>query len=132
MSDNPTDQTRRLTAMRDHYECVRCGNELDQIWGGHSLHHRIPRSHPFPGLHEPANLIHLCGSGTTGCHGWVHNHPLRSYENGWLVHMDQDPTLIPVWSARHGWILLDNQGHYHLCDRDGNPRTTFTYRKLYR
>lgn len=120
----PTPEIRRLVARRDRYECVRCGRELDQVWSGHSLHHRLPRSHPFPGLHNPSNLIHLCGSGTTGCHGWVHAHPKASYESGWLVHMDADPGDVPVWSARHGWILLDDHGGFTPCDRDGNPRTS--------
>lgn len=120
---NPTRETHRLTARRDHYRCLRCGNELDHIWSGHSLHHRHMRSHPFPGLHLPANLIHLCGSGTTGCHGWVHNHPKTAMEYGWIVSMGEDhPENIPVWDAHQGWLLLDNQGGYTLCDRDGNPR----------
>lgn len=120
---NPTRETHRLTARRDHYRCLRCGNELDHIWSGHSLHHRHMRSHPFPGLHSPANLIHLCGSGTTGCHGWVHNHPETAMEYGWIVSMGEDhPETVPVWDAHRGWLLLDNQGGYTLCDRDGNPR----------
>lgn len=120
---NPTRETHRLTARRDHYRCLRCGNELDHIWSGHSLHHRHMRSHPFPGLHLPANLIHLCGSGTTGCHGWVHNHPKTAMEYGWVVSGYNDhPETVPVWDAHQGWLLLDNQGGYTLCDRDGNPR----------
>lgn len=120
---NPTRETHRLTARRDHYRCLRCGNELDHIWSGHSLHHRHMRSHPFRGLHLPANLIHLCGSGTTGCHGWVHNHPKTAMEYGWIVSMGEDhPETVPVWDAHRGWLLLDNQGGYTLCDRDGNPR----------
>ena len=120
---NPTRETHRLTARRDHYRCLRCGNELDHIWSGHSLHHRHMRSHPFPGLHLPSNLIHLCGSGTIGCHGWVHNHPKTAMEYGWIVSMGEDhPENIPVYDAHRGWLLLDNQGGYTLCDRDGNPR----------
>ena len=95
---NPTRETHRLTARRDHYRCLRCGNELDHIWSGHSLHHRHMRSHPFPGLHSPANLIHLCGSGTTGCHGWVHNHPKTAMAYGWIVSGYNDhPETVPVW-----------------------------------
>lgn len=133
--NGPDRDTRRLVAERDRYECVRCGQPLDAHWNGHSIHHRIPRSHPFPGLHQPSNLICLCGSGTTGCHGWVHAHPRNAYQYGWLVHMEADPALTPLWSARHGWILLDDHGHIHLVDRDGNPRTqsnpfTNTWRTL--
>ncbi len=44
-------------------------------------------------------------------------------EYGWIVSMGEDhPENIPVYDAHRGWLLLDNQGGYTLCDRDGNPR----------
>lgn len=45
-----------------------------------------------------ATLILCCGSGTEGCHGWVHAHPTASYARGWLVRGDQDPARVP-WKA---------------------------------
>lgn len=134
--NGPSEETRALCLKRDRYECVRCGQPLDTNWSGHSLHHRRLRSHPFPGLHQPSNLICLCGSGTTGCHGWVHNHIKRAREYGWILPMTcQRPDLAPLWSARHGWILIDDHGNTHLTDRDGNPRTqtnpfAYTWRTL--
>ena len=120
-SSNPSRETCRLVDRRDGERCVRCGATYN--WAGFSRHHRHMRSHPFPGLHLPANLIHLCGSGTTGCHGWVHNHPKTAMAYGWIVSGYNDhPETVPVWDAHQGWLLLDNQGGYTLCDRDGNPR----------
>jgi hypothetical protein len=70
------------------------------------------RSHPFPGLHEASNLIDVCGSGTQGCHGYIHAHPAESYANGWLIHSyEEHPETIPI-NTFHGWVLLDNQGHW--------------------
>lgn len=98
----------------------RIGPHLERPQPPPPAHEKPP---PFPGLHSPANLIHLCGSGTTGCHGWVHNHPKTAMEYGWIVSMGEDhPETVPVWDAHRGWLLLDNQGGYTLCDRDGNPR----------
>ena len=75
----PDERTRRLVQRRDAWKCARCGRDAGTHWSGDSIHHRRPRSHPWPGLHQPANLLLLCGSGTTGCHGWVHAHPARAY-----------------------------------------------------
>jgi len=43
------------------------------------------------------NGLHVCGSGTTGCHGWIHQFPRRSYELGWSVRHAHDPRRIPVF-----------------------------------
>ncbi len=47
--------------------CVRCGVR------GSNRHERLPRSQG--GLRDEFNTVVLCGSGTTGCHGWVTEHP---------------------------------------------------------
>lgn len=107
-TSKPTGVTRNACAFRDKWRCVRCGKELYGIQA--SLHHRRLRSHPFPGLHKTGNLIWLCGSGTTGCHGWVHAHPEESYENGWMVHGWDNPTLVPVTVGGNGRYLLDDYG----------------------
>jgi hypothetical protein len=44
--------------------CVICGNKA-------SLHHLYPRGQG--GDDVESNLIGLCGSGTTGCHGLIEN-----------------------------------------------------------
>lgn len=90
-----------LIGDRDHGRCVRC-----YAMGG-NRHHRKRRSQGGKDL--GSNLILLCGSGTTGCHGYVHAHPEESYIKGWLVSGDADPALIPIWSMIwRSWILLRN------------------------
>lgn len=68
-----------LVRWRDRDRCRRCGTYTP----GGSLHHRQGRGGPNP--HRAAAVILLCGSGTTGCHGYVHANPAESYANGWMV-----------------------------------------------
>ena len=86
-------------------------------WAGFSRHHRHLRSHPFPGLHLPSNLILLCGSGSNeGCHLWVHTHQREAMDNGWLVSGFNDhPEQVPVMVYGKGLVLLDNMGGFTLC-----------------
>lgn len=61
-------------------------------------------------INEPANLITLCGSGTTGCHGWVEAHPVHAKELGLSVSRNgPPPSEVPVLTL-DGWVLLDNDG----------------------
>lgn len=118
---NPTSVTRSLVTNRDKHRCARCGKEMRIGMQGFSIHHRRLRSHPFKGLHEPSNLITLCGTGTTGCHGWVHSHVKEAKEQGYIVSGYSDPRQIPVLYYRleipvlHYWIaeyvLLDDKGN---------------------
>jgi hypothetical protein len=82
---------------------VRCGRFVD---GGSRHHRQLRRS----GDHTPANLILLCGSGTTGCHGWVHANPRLSLEHGWIVNSWNTPASVPLFYRRR-WVLLNTEGH---------------------
>lgn len=117
----PSHETCRLVDIRDRQECIRCGSPL---WGASaSRHHRHKRSHPFPGLHQASNLVLLCGSGTTGCHGWVHGHERQSRRMGWIVSAYNDhPEDVPIWTRRHGWVRLDDAGAY----MEATPPTDLT------
>lgn len=107
--DQPDETTCRLVDDRDNRCCVRCGVSLYAVTG--SRHHRKLRSQcSRQEKHTASNLILLCGSGTTGCHGWVHAHPELAYESGLMVHAWDDPALVPVETKRYGTVLLDNQG----------------------
>jgi hypothetical protein len=96
---------------RELGRCMHCGNSLAG-WHGCSAHHRLLRSQG--GQDDPSNVIMLCGSGTTGCHGWVHHNRNAAREQGYIVYPTTDgrPTdtrTVPVWS--HAWqsdILLDD------------------------
>ena len=113
--------SRKVCAMvdaRDGEACVRCGRSLWSVPG--SRHHRKPRS--VAGVderHTAANLVLLCGSGTTGCHGWVHAHVTDAETHGWLLASCQDPEQVPVDTVRYGRVLLDLDGGVRLTD--GGP-----------
>jgi len=100
---------RRLALERDDYTCCRCGRPLQGSY--YSLQHRLPRVRG--GKHTAENLVTLCGSGTTGCHGWIESHRAEATAQGWLIHTGMDPASIPilrggVWlvPTAHGWIEL--------------------------
>lgn len=110
-NSEPSRHVCDLVDMRDEYRCVRCGHLFH--WAGFSRHHRHLRSHPYPRLHEPSNLILLCGSGASenGCHQWVHEHRSEAETFGWIVSgFDEHPELVPVLTRQHGWVLLDDGG----------------------
>jgi len=50
----------------------------------------------------PANGLPLCGSGTTGCHGWTERHPTEGALLGWRLTSGQDQLVEPFYT-RHGW-----------------------------
>jgi hypothetical protein len=74
---------------------------------GNNAHHRKNRSQG--GANALSNLLLLCGSGTTGDHGWVTEHPAEAYANGWSVPSFRDPVVTPV-RLYDGWYLLGNNG----------------------
>lgn len=97
----PSGRVCAMVDRRDGYRCVRCGRSLASFPG--SRHHRRMRSQSDrTHAHDVENLILLCGSGTTGCHGWVHAHPADAYALGLLVHSYEDPAETPVdtWFGR--------------------------------
>ena len=63
------------------------------------------------------NVIDVCGTdNSTGCHGWVHRHPEQARALGYLLKSyDPEPSTVPVYSVRRGWILLDTDGQWHSC-----------------
>lgn len=60
----------------------------------------------------PSNVVDVCGSGTTGCHGEIEANPDAARVDGWWVDAHQDPREVPiklyVWPS---WrVLLDDEG----------------------
>lgn len=105
MSTVPALVTRQVD-MRDEWCCRRCGIRLSIVAG--SRHHRQRRA---AGGHVTSNLILLCGSGTSGCHGWVHSHVMLATSQGLIVPVNgrARSRFIPVY-LRGTWWLLDDMG----------------------
>lgn len=60
--------------------------------------------------HSPVNIIELCGSGTTGCHGWVHQHVKEAERLGLIVPLGIDPLSTPVRDWQGRWLWLNQDG----------------------
>lgn len=105
----PSAAVRETVLKRDRWCCLRCGKVV--VGRAKSIHHRKLRSQG--GRHDPENLITLCGTGTLGCHGWVHSHVAESLASGWLVLSTDDPALVSVLVISEGgsgadvWLLPD-------------------------
>jgi hypothetical protein len=93
---------------RAGFRCERCGRGVTaDTCDRHHRQRREVGGDRFP------NLLLLCGSGTTGCHGWVHANPAEARALGMIVSSadEVDPAEVPV--RRYGGYLwlLDDLGH---------------------
>lgn len=106
----PSQGIREIVMERDYYRCVRCGLSVSGEPGkDFSIQHRIPRGmggSRDPRLNLPANLILLCGSGTTLCHGEVESKRADAREHGFALWRSQNPADEPVTVAI--WPASDN------------------------
>ncbi len=97
----PTATARDIVWARAGGRCEVCAGPLAGALG-FSIHHRLPRrmgGSRRPELNTPANLLAVCGSGTTGCHGRIESNRTRAYEDGLLLRADQAPTDVPAMLA---------------------------------
>jgi hypothetical protein len=106
-----------LVLERAQYSCEVCDGELGHVRGLHwSLHHRVPRGMggtTSPMANSPANLLLVCGSGTTGCHAVIEHNRSGARAAGWLLSHGQDPLQVPVLLERGlRWQLLTAEGSY--------------------
>jgi hypothetical protein len=71
-------------------------------------------SSKLPWVDKPGNLILLCGSGTTGCHGYIESHRVFGRASGWLVPLNGKdlPTSVRIHHAIHGVVLLNDFGTF--------------------
>ncbi len=113
----PSSEVVSLVLDRAHYSCEVCSMGLGEQRGvDWSAHHRRPRQMGgtnWPGINLPSNILIVCGSGTTGCHGVVESHRTRSVAGGWLVLSCTDPAEVTVLICRDRWLYLGNDGAYH-------------------
>jgi hypothetical protein len=86
--------------------CEVCRGSAEQI------HHRQPRAMGGtrrPGVHMPANLLHVCAA----CHRHIESHRSAALLNGWLVRQGQDPAVVPVLVDRGSRrVFLTADGRY--------------------
>lgn len=122
MSTGPSSGVVSLILDRAHMQCevgYVCGG---RYLGGHrgrqwSVHHRRSRGmggSSNPAINLPANLLAVCGSGTTGCHGFIEANRVWAHELGLLLHDVEERLTRPVFTT-HGNVLLDDAGSWTLC-----------------
>ncbi len=115
-STGPDKATVNAVRKRDGYQCVRCGGACHGRRGvDWSIQHRRARGSGGtrrPDANEPQTLILLCGSATTGCHGYVESHRDEALANGWAVRLNDDPLTKPVQHWVHGWVYLTADGRW--------------------
>ncbi len=103
-----TPRTRELLHRRSGGVCEICRSAPAT-----NAHHRLPRGMGGTkrDIHTVEWLLHLCGSGTTGCHGMIEHDRNRAYINGWLLRQHQRPetTSVKIYGAI---VYLTPDGHY--------------------
>lgn len=85
-----------------------------------SVHHRRKAGRVW----NPANLLAVCGDGTTGCHGWIEHHPDKAREDGLWVDSTDDPLEVSVhmrWENARAWWFLDDEGILHYDESEFEP-----------
>lgn len=106
---------RLVVDARDAGRCRRCGHAVGEDF---SRHHRIPRGAGGSSrVDRPSNLVTVCGSGTTGCHGRIESERDAHKVLGWILpklNPDIDPETEPLFTI-DGWVLLDDQGELVAC-----------------
>ena len=93
---------------RSEGRCELCNGPLRPM----SVHHRRPRGMGGTRrawVNEAANLLVVCGTGTTGCHGMIESRRADAYESGWLIRSGMDPTEVPYVDLAGEWRLLPDK-----------------------
>lgn len=112
----PSSEALEIVQERDKGCCAFChkpiSGERGRDW---SLHHRRPAGmggDKKPETHGPANLVLLCGSGTTYCHGRVESNRADAMARGYLLsrHAVNPPSSFAIEHAVHGYVYLLDDG----------------------
>jgi len=115
-STGPSSDVVTAILERAGYSCEGClsplGDRRGEDW---SVHHRVPRGMGgtrWAGANRPPNLLILCGSGTTGCHGFAESHRGPAVAAGWLVQSRTDPRSVAVLIGGELWTYLGDDAEY--------------------
>lgn len=105
MTSKITPATAALLQQRSDGICEVCGAARAT-----NIHHRTPRGMGGTNraIHTVEWLLHLCGSGTQGCHGYIESHPEVAYSKGWKLRRLDTPAR-PV-QYRQEWVVLGPDG----------------------
>ena len=109
----PSRTIRDLVAERDQWRCAVCGTSV--LCCAYSIHHRRNRGSggsSDPAINAPSNLLLVCGTGTTACHGWIGASPAEALDHGYVVSLNSldRPADVPVVHAVHGVVYLLDDG----------------------
>lgn len=97
---------RDIVSERCGGRCERCGAPQ------YTCHHRWKKGQGGPWV--PSNIVALCGSGTTGCHGWVEANPAAANRMGlWLRSGQHDTENQRLWLWRR-WVVFHDDGTVRL------------------
>ena len=108
---------REIIYGRAQQRCELCGRSA---YAG-SVHHRRARGMggtKTKWVNLPANLILVCGSGTSGCHGKIESYREMAYQAGWLLKWGEEPEHRAFVDGAGRWWRLDNDGGKREVIRD--------------
>lgn len=108
-------EVRALCLERAGHRCEYCYCSVHGSLG-YSAQHRAARrmgGSRLQWLGGPSNVLILCGSGTTGCHGWIEHHPADAYALGLALRTGWDPEQTPFRDIHDAWRLLLPDGTYY-------------------
>ncbi|UXE05210.1 HNH endonuclease [Arthrobacter phage Jamun] len=108
----PSREVRRQVIARDLSKCQWCGRHVRTESGWYSLQHRRARGMGGSRRRETdqaANLVLVCGTGTTECHGWIEAQPAQAIARGFRIAAGATPSRVPLmdWTGRE-WLLQDD------------------------
>lgn len=114
---SPSQAIREIVYARSGGRCELCGRSA---YGG-SVHHRRARGMggtKSKWVNLPANLLVVCGSGTSGCHGKIESYREMGYRAGWLLRWGEEPEHAAFVDSSGRWWRLDNEGGKREVPRD--------------
>jgi hypothetical protein len=103
----------------------RCEAAIPDVCKGthDTTHHRRKRRYSDTRW-VASNLLAVCGSGTTGCHGYIEARPQWSQEQGYWLLEGEDPRKVSVhmrWADARSWWCLDDEGSLHWDGAEFEP-----------
>lgn len=65
-----------------------------------------------PETNYASNLMALCGTGITGCHGYLESNRNEAFDYGFIVPQFEMPNTVIVKTFTNGWVHLNDDGSY--------------------